>query len=87
MCVAQCWIQDRRVIRFPVTACDPKTMSEIRSIAGQVPAAGREAMVGIIASSDNMARQGWWAYRQMYSIRDDSLQIDSNSNANLWTSI
>lgn len=50
VCVAQYWIWDRRVICFPVTACDPKTTSEVWSIAGQVPAAGGEARDEILTS-------------------------------------
>lgn len=78
VCVAQRRTQDRRLIRFPVTACDPKTMSEVRSIAGQVPAAeGRDDgwALEIIASSDNMAVQAGQGYCRMYSITDDSLLI------------
>lgn len=61
VCVSQCWIQDRGVICFPVTACDPKTMSEVRSIAGKVPAAGREAMDEIWTS---LHHQTIWQQRQ-----------------------
>lgn len=74
-----CWTRDSGVIRFPVTARDPKTMSEVWSIAGQVPAAGGRDDgwdLDIIASSDDKAAgQGWEAYCQMFSITDDSLLI------------
>ena len=79
VCVRPCWTRDSGVIRFPVTARDPKTMSEVWSIAGQVPAAGRRDDgwdLDIVASSDDKAGgQGWEAYCQMYSITDDSLLI------------
>lgn len=81
VCVAQCWIRDRTVIRFPVTACDPKN-HDWGAVDSWPGACCRERGDGwdldIIASSDNMAAeegQGWEGYCQMYSIIDDLLLI------------
>lgn len=54
-------VRGRRVICFPITACDPKTTREVQSIAGSVPAIGKEWPPGrfnLIASSSNVAQAG-----------------------------
>lgn len=48
LCVCACaydWlsrVKDKTVICFPITACDPKTTREVQSIAGSMPAVGKE---------------------------------------------
>lgn len=68
--VAHCWIQDSRVIRFPVTACDPKN-HEWGPVDSWPGACCRGRGDGwkqeIMASWDNMAAEAGQCWKAYYS--------------------